>query len=165
MTYVAIFKSPSSSSPPLFSRSLSFPPSLSRFKQNQEPRVCPPSKCVFRQFYAKRERTCVEYDVFISTGIADEFDVRDEGNRQREKGESERDEGRYTFSTPATSPCIVTATKNVFWSYTNGVERGEVCWRGVRAGRDALGFESSYLGGSDEMNSGIYDDTNPESPT
>ncbi|KAF9039760.1 hypothetical protein BJ165DRAFT_1493848, partial [Panaeolus papilionaceus] len=72
--------------------------------------------------------------------------------------------GRYSISTSATSPCILTATKNVVGRYINGVERGEVCWTEARVGRDGLRFESSYLGGSDEMNSGIYDDINPRIP-
>ncbi|KAF9039775.1 hypothetical protein BJ165DRAFT_1493975 [Panaeolus papilionaceus] len=63
--------------------------------------------------------------------------------------------------TPTTSPCILTATKNIVGRYINGVERGEVCWTEARVGRDGLRFESSYLEGSDEMNSGMYDDADP----
>ncbi|KAF9039755.1 hypothetical protein BJ165DRAFT_1613498 [Panaeolus papilionaceus] len=84
------------------------------------------------------------------SGVEVEWENKVEGR------EKEAKEKKYTISTPATLPCILTSTKNIVGRYRNGVEREGVS-EGGGGGRDSLVFKSLQAESYDDSKLGIHD--------
>jgi len=94
---------------------------------------CPSSSCGYIQLHGKQLTTCPDDDIFLSSGLGNSSasiawysNSTDRPIKRLRRNLSLSLPSRH-ISLPSDSPCTLTATKNVFGRYLNGVDLGSVC--------------------------------------
>jgi len=114
--------------------------------------VCPSSSCAYIQMHGKSQKTCPDDDIFLSSGLGmtssyptlfqiytELYPARSSASLAWYRDATDRPIKRlqrnlkstFHISLPSDSPCVLTATKNVFGRYLNGIDLGSVCNKGA----------------------------------
>ncbi|KAG2006267.1 hypothetical protein CC2G_002598 [Coprinopsis cinerea AmutBmut pab1-1] len=94
---------------------------------------CPNDSCAFIQIHAKSQWTCVEDQIFLSSGIGrsnasiDWYTDSTDRPIKRLQHELRKSFPSWNISLPHESNCALIASKNVFGRYINGVDRSDLC--------------------------------------
>lgn len=96
---------------------------------------CPSSSCAYIQIHGKGLKTCPEDDIFLSSGLGRSSASLAWYNDHTADRPIKRLQRNLHFSFPSkritlpsdSQTCILTATKNVFGRYLNGIDLDSIC--------------------------------------